>query len=166
MRFCTVLALACFALICGCSQRSGTGSPGSSEQTVILANSAEQAKISTYPASPEEVAAGLAVVNGFLDALNRGDVTAGWSSTANELRAKMDEEKWKAMIRTLFSNAGKRGASQFRAVYKTSSDNNSGEVMLFGLVTQFEKQNIEETVTLAKDADGWKLAGYNWLQER
>jgi hypothetical protein len=135
---------------------------------VLLANSAETAKISTHPASPEEVAAGLVVVNSFLGALNRGEVSAGWSSAADELKEKMSEEQWRAMLGNLFSNAGHRGASQFRAVYKTSSlpGGISGDIMLFGLVTQFEKQTFEETVTLVKDANGWKLSAYNWHQRQ
>ena len=68
-------------------------------------------------------------------------------------------------LSSLFSDAGKRGPSQFRAVYKTPSGT-SGEVILFGLVTQFERLNLEETITVVKDAAGWKLAGYNWLQKK
>ena len=130
----------------------------------MLPQSKERVQIETFPVTPDELEAGLKVVNAFLKDLSRGDVNAGWNSVSDETKAAISHDAWKEMLSVLYSEAGDRRAGNFDHAVKVKSlpGGFSGDIMVVVVAADYSRENIAETISLIRKDGRWKLASFNY----
>jgi DNA-binding CsgD family transcriptional regulator len=99
----------------------------------------------------------------WLDLLDRGNWEASWRSAAGVFKSQISAAQWATTIQPVRMPLGAASSRTFQSVTKTNSlpgvPLGNHEIIQFR--TDFaHKPGFIETITLAHERDGWKVAGY------
>ena len=99
----------------------------------------------------------------FLKLVDRDQFAESWQVAANLMREKVPQQQW---IETLTKSRALSGAlverSEVNVSYSTSAkDSPEGEYILFEFDTTYQRtKNVSEYVTVMREGDRWRVAGY------
>ena len=110
----------------------------------------------------EAVEAAKAAAQEWLALLDTDKYEATWKEGATFFKSKVSAEQWTAQIRQAHSSLDSlRSRSLVAARYTTSVPNApDGEYVIAQYRATYGKQETVETVSLKKDQDEWRVAGY------
>lgn len=99
----------------------------------------------------------------WLTLLDKGSWEASWRTAAAIFRSQISASQWASTIQSVRPPLGAASSRTFQSVTKASSLPGvpSGNYEVIQFRTDFaHKHGSIETVTLAHESDGWKVAGY------
>ena len=99
----------------------------------------------------------------WLGLLDKGNWDASWRNAAGVFRSQITAAQWAATIQPVRLPIGATSSRTFQNVTKTSSlpGMPAGDYEIIQFRTDFtQKPGAIETITLAHERDGWKVAGY------
>jgi len=117
--------------------------------------------IESVPYTKAEQAAAVKSVQSFLSDMD-SDRDGSWDDLSQILKASVAKFTWKATLTGFKVGFGKnlsRGKVQFACTDKIP-DAPAGRYFIFDMESKFERANVTERVVLAREGDGWKVAGY------
>ncbi|WP_028967010.1 helix-turn-helix domain-containing protein [Sphingomonas phyllosphaerae] len=120
--------------------------------------SASPTSAATAPSPASDPAVQAAALN-WLALIDQYRWTDSWSAAAALFRAQLSAAQWEAMVQPIRKPLGAPTSRTFLSATHTTSPQGSYEVVQFR--TDFAKQRgTVETVTMARDGDGWRTVGY------
>ena len=124
---------------------------------------AEQATVSPAMGSNAPTSASLGAAREWLALLDHQRWDESWRTAAALFKSHVTAAQWASTIQSVMQPLGKASTRTFRDVTKTSAlpGAPAGEYEVLQFQTSFAGKNEAiETVTLARDQSGWKVAGY------
>jgi hypothetical protein len=117
--------------------------------------------VASIPYTKDEQAAAVKSLQGFLSDLDN-DRGESWEDLAEILKASVTKFTWKATLagfKVAFGKNLSRGHAQFACTDKIPGAP-AGRYFIFDIESKFERAGVAERVVLAREGDGWKVAGY------
>lgn len=117
--------------------------------------------VESVPFTKAEQAAAVKSLQSFLsDMDNNRDES--WEDLSQILKASFAKFTWKATLagfKVAFGRNLSRGQAQFACTDRIP-DAPAGRYFIFDIESKFERASVTERVVLAREGDGWKVAGY------
>lgn len=99
----------------------------------------------------------------FLGLVDAGKFAASWQSSAALMKERVTEQEWVEKLNKARTLSGELVArEQKSASYSTEAkDSPDGEYIMLIYTSRFQKADeVEEYVTVMRDGESWKVAGY------
>ncbi|WP_197420480.1 DUF4019 domain-containing protein [Sphingomonas sp. CCH5-D11] len=99
----------------------------------------------------------------WLRLLDKGDWDASWRAAAGVFQSQITAAQWASTVQAVRGPLGAASSRVFQNVTRTSALPGvpAGDYEMIQFRTDFaSKAGAIETITLARDGDGWKVAGY------
>jgi hypothetical protein len=165
MKFPQLAALAVAAALCAFSAQAQLKMPkGESPTPGKAPAAAPAAPPAADSANAEKEAAGKLAAQGWLVLLDRRDWGRAWETSSAVFRTTVPLGTWMdgiANLREGFGPLVERTPAE--SVYKTTLEGRpDGEYVTVIFLSKFEKRELQEVVTVVREADGrWRATGYS-----
>ncbi|WP_375427295.1 DUF4019 domain-containing protein [uncultured Sphingomonas sp.] len=133
--------------------------------SVLYGNAPSEAQrsVPTATAANASASASLDSARKWLALLDRQSWEESWRTATTLFKSQISASQWTSTIQSVRQPLGKMASRTFLNVTKTNSlpGAPAGEYEVIQFQTSFAgKRSVVETITLARDRSGWRVAGY------
>lgn len=122
-----------------------------------------EAPVAVAPPPAEADPAGAAAARAWLALVDDGRWEESWRTAAASFRAQIDAARWAAMVAPVRAPLGPAESRRVESTTATGAlpGMPAGRYEVLQLRTDFaQRRGVVETVTLAREPDGWRVIGY------